>query len=109
MSAVLQLTSCVYILGSFFIHIELSTVFTEYIMKPLEIIGKIKGNTIVPSHQRQHCVLHLLHFCFFAVCIQCFKIALFYWILLCLSFVLEISRLLIYLSLSLLYSFRYQV
>lgn len=56
MSAVLQLTSCVYILGSFFIHVECSKVFTEYVMKPLEIIGKIKGNTVVPSHERQHCV-----------------------------------------------------
>lgn len=80
MSAVLQLTS-VYILGSFFIHVECSKVFTEYVMKPLEIIGKIKGNTVVPSHERQHCVcLGSNYICcnfFFVVCIECFKIAFF--------------------------------
>lgn len=56
MSVALQLTSCVYILGSFFIPPNCSKVFTGYIMKPLEVLKKIKGNTVALSHQRQQCV-----------------------------------------------------
>lgn len=72
MSVVLQLTCCVYILGSFFIHIECSRAFTECIMKPLETIMKIKGNNVVSSHQRQHCICMRSNYtCCVFVYLQC--------------------------------------
>lgn len=79
-------------------------VFPEYITKPLETIRKIQVNTVVCSHQRQYCVC-VFPWAAHQVLQNCIIFGD------CIMFVLYLRsiKLLFYLILSLLYSFKYQV